>query len=900
MLPSPIRTFGAIAIAAAFMLLPFSVRAQSAPSSIGGTIVDAADGVPVAAANVRLDHGSQATTDVAGRFRFAALAPGDYRLAVSHDGYQPAVSDVLHLRSGERLVTTVPLQRATVELHVIAVTAAHPSDSLAKTSTFSRTLNTEELARRGVTRAGDALRELPGVNNGITGDTAALSDDINLSVRGIGTLETVAAIDGHPIGYGIKGGFNYQLSPVFPFRNVQLLYGSGGSDLLGVNAIGGVVNFQTLDPTPQQQISLTQGYGTFDRLSTSATATGTMGRLGYALAYGVSGLDGPLRNDYLYQPNAAYDQSAADPGVRALGVYRDDSSAVSRAGLAKLRYDFNDANALTFASTIASYWNDKTGNGDGDYLDYAPALAFGQQLLAAKKPSDPCGAGTFTATNANGVTNGAGPGGIPDGGIRCQTPQQYAGFNAGWQGAGPSWQALHLNDEDLSYSHDGARSAQAMQLFTSRYATNADRRFNLPFRDAFGDNGNSKTSQVTSTGAIAKTNFYSTNNDLTLGASYLDNAYLIRAVNRTFKVTQGSPVDYETAYFASDAFHPERSPFTAYVNVWAKHASATNSSYVDPRVAIVYRASSRDVVRASYGVTTTQPSSDMLEEPFIEAPPGGAGGGTPIACGALNSIGSAPSSLLQPERGTDLEAGLAHRWSSDSETQLSLYDVNVFNKLYSTVVPLSQTGTAFIDPAYLASVSAQIDAKCGAGSSAALLGVSGNFNVGTLRATGADLSGRLRANRHLFFDYDWALTSTVLLGANTALLQANETLVPGDQLPRLPLHTFTGAIDQTFPGGFNLRYTLHAVSANNTKALPAYDYSDLRMSYPLKDAMLSVTVSNLFNQWADIRGLRYEGVPLPLNSFAGPAAYAPYTGANATERFGLPYRGVYFSYQRRL
>ncbi len=889
MFARPAQNVAAGLLAAALLLSPNFARAQSAPSTIAGTVVDATDGVPVESATVRLDGGVARTTDNAGRFEFPALAPGDHRVAVTHEGYQPVISDVLRLRGGERLITTVPLQRATQELHVIAVTAAHPTDTLAKTSTFSRTLNTEELLRRGVTRAGDALRELPAVNNGITGDTAALSDDINLSVRGIGTLETVAAIDGHPIGYGIKGGYNYQLSPVFPFRNAQVLYGSGGSDLLGVNAIGGVVNFQTIDPTPGQEVSVTQGYGTFDKLATNATMTGTSGRLGYALAYGVSGLDGPLRNDYLYQSNAAYDQSATDPAVRSLGVYRDDSSAVSRAGLAKLRYRFNDANALTFASTIASYWNDKTGNGDGDYLDYAPALAFAQQLLASKKPSDPCGAGMFTATNANGAPNGTAPGGTPDGGTRCQTPQQYAQFNAGWQGAGPSWQALQLNDEDLSYRHEGLRSAQDFQLFSSRYGTNADRRFNLPFHDALGDNGNSKSSQVTSTGAIATTTFVSSGNDLTLGASYLDNAYLIRAVNRAFKVTQGSPTDYETAYFVSDAFHSERSPLTAYLNLWVKHASATNSSYVDPRLAFVYRASPRDVVRASFGATTTQPSSDMLEEPFIEAPPGGAGGGTPIACSSLNSIGSAPSSLLQPERGVDLEAGFAHRWFADSETQLSVYDVNVFNKLYSTIVPLSQTGTAFIDPAYLASVSAQIDAKCGAGSSAALLGVSGNFNVGTLRATGADLSGRMRVTRRLFVDYDWALSSTVLLNANASLLQANETLVPGDQLPRLPLHTFTGAIDQTFSGGLNVRYTLHAVSVNNTKALPAYDYSDLRLSYPLKDATVSVTVSNLFNQWADIRGLRYEGVPLPLNSYATAASYAPYTGANATERFGLPY-----------
>jgi hypothetical protein len=69
--------------------------------------------------------------------------------------------------------------------------------------------------------------------------------------------------------------------------------------------------------------------------------------------------------------------------------------------------------------------------------------------------------------------------------------------------------------------------------------------------------------------------------------------------------------------------------------------------------------------------------------------------------------------------------------------------------------------------------------------------------------------------------------------------------------------------------------------------------------YPLRRGTFSVTVSNVFNQWADIRGLRYEGVPLPLNGYATGASYAPYTGASAAEQFGLPYRTIYFNYELR-
>jgi hypothetical protein len=81
--------------------------------------------------------------------------------------------------------------------------------------------------------------------------------------------------------------------------------------------------------------------------------------------------------------------------------------------------------------------------------------------------------------------------------------------------------------------------------------------------------------------------------------------------------------------------------------------------------------------------------------------------------------------------------------------------------------------------------------------------------------------------------------------------------------------------------------------------LPAYDFSDLRLSAPLGRGTFTIAIDNLFNQWGFIEGLRYEGVPLALNAYAPASAYAPYTGAAATELFGLPSRSIFFSYELR-
>jgi outer membrane receptor protein involved in Fe transport len=178
--------------------------------------------------------------------------------------------------------------------------------------------------------------------------------------------------------------------------------------------------------------------------------------------------------------------------------------------------------------------------------------------------------------------------------------------------------------------------------------------------------------------------------------------------------------------------------------------------------------------------------------------------------------------------------------------------------------------------------------------------VTQTLNAGTMRARGADLSGRWRFTSHLFADYDWAVTSTALVNSPPGLLASNLTYIPGSQLPRVPLHTLDGSLGGTL-GEFDLRYTLHTVSANNTKSLPAYNYSDLLLTYsPRSEGTFSVFVTNLFNQYANVAGLIGLGVPLALNGYANAASYAPLIGTSATEQYGLPYRTIYFSYQLRL
>jgi len=913
-LSSCLRAIRAQALFCALVLILGALPARAAGSEIDGRVIDVQSGLPLANAVVTLvARAERVVTDATGRFTITGLAPGSYTVRGAHQGYQSADTATVAL-GVEPVSITIALNAIPTEsaLQTIGHSSTRAGASLQTASTISQTISPESLTQTNVFRVGDALRQLPGVNNGITGDTAALSDDLEISFRGIGTLETLTTIDGHPVGFGVPGGFNFQISPTAELRSVNVTYGSG-ANYLGYSAIGGTVDLQTLDPTPDHRENFEQGYGSFSRAETTIQTTGTTGRLGYAFAYSVGSSDGPINNDVFNQPSAAFDQSViqagGSPSVRALDHYLDDSLSVDRDGLFKFQYAASPISSLTFTGLADWKWVNKTGNGDGDYLPYQTALATGEGLLKSyKASSDPqvpaCPAGTFVATNANGAAkgsvigiNGYGPNGLPDGGLTCQTPQQYAAFNTGFQGVGPRYQTFAVDDAHLTYESTPAGFDFRFDAFTNRYNNFQDRLGQLPFLTAPGDTSSDKleNTNVGEAGLTGTAMVVRPNNDIGIGYTYLNTAYLIQTSTPTSS-TLGTPLIDESGLLFRDIYHPVGSPLTAYLTGNFEHSGGSSiNRYIDPKLALVYRASPHDIVRAAAGATTTQPAGNELDEPFTPTSVINGGGGATIKCGTnANTVASLPSSVLQPERGVDEDISYGHSFNAGSQIQMTLYDVNVYNKIYSATYPLTPALESLLTPAEIAAADAAVG-PCG-GNPLNYLAVKGNLNVGTLQAKGLLLNGRQRIAQRTFFDYDYTIDSTDIVSIPTQVLKSNLTLVPGAQLPNLPLHTGSVALDQGFARGVEVRYTLDAFSANNSKNLPGYTLSSLRLDVPLGTSRVTFSVQNLFNQYSFIEGMEGLGVPLALNQYATASSYQPYIGASATEQFGLPARGFYINY----
>src|SRR5579872_2376721 len=480
------------------LLFAFSMSRAAGTGSISGHVVDASTGLPLQGVLVTTEGPAtlSGTTNSNGAFVVSGLPAGYYILVTSLRGYESTSSDAIEVAEGKMAQATMSMQRsqAGAGARVLGRTTVRASQALQKASVIYASVNAAAAEKQGVYRAADLLRYLPAVVND-SSDTATWGDDITLDIRGIGSLETSTLIDGHPTGANI-GGYNFDMSPIFGLRDLNVVYGSGGGDLHGVDAIGGVVDMQTLDPTLKPDFSFTQGYGSFSKLTTALHMTGTVqgSKLGYAVAYGTQGQDGVIRRDVFYQPGAAYDQSAASiPAVRALGLYSDDSSLVNKGGLAKFRWAFAPNESLTLTALAMAWYDNKTGNGDGDYLPLDTALQKGLDNLASYSPPlaapfgptgtnlPNCNAGQFAGFNSGGWPNGYWPNGAPDGGFLCQTPQQWAALNAGYQGAGPAWQGYSNHDFSARWDLTQGKSTFVVNAFTNRLQHTYDRTFTLPF-----------------------------------------------------------------------------------------------------------------------------------------------------------------------------------------------------------------------------------------------------------------------------------------------------------------------------------------------------------------------------------------------------------------------------------
>jgi hypothetical protein len=296
--------FACAALIGVTALLPVAAAAQSRSSTIVGT-VHATEGAPIGGATVTLRGklNESTTTNAQGGYRFNAVPPGLYQIIVSKAGFLQTISTIAVAES-----TTVQAEIAiTPQSFSSLQTIAHVSTNapgyahINQSTAAINTISSEVFQEQSQTQVMNVLNETPGISVWTVPEANNGDDQFSpqtIQIRGALPYETESLIDGHATPLSLTGYFDPSILNPAVLQSVEVVKGPGSEPPEINYAIGGTVNFITLEPTRTPQAALSEQLDNWGGLATAIRLTGSTPSnfLQYAFAYATNGAPGPMQN----------------------------------------------------------------------------------------------------------------------------------------------------------------------------------------------------------------------------------------------------------------------------------------------------------------------------------------------------------------------------------------------------------------------------------------------------------------------------------------------------------------------------------------------------------------------------------------------------------------------------
>lgn len=289
-------------LAAAFVFAAAPPAVAATTSTVNGAVRDA-DGRPLAGAEVTLSGVVRLSkvTDNAGDFTFSDVPTGLYTIQISKPGFETYRNDNVAAFIGETVTVNATLAAASFSsLKTIAsVSTTTPGVAPINTSTAAvNTISSQVFTDQGSQQVTKVLNETPGIFTYTSGNAASPDAPQIPQIRGALPYETESLIDGHPVSVGFSGFFSPTLINPALLQDVEVVKGPGSMPTEINYAIGGTVNYRTLDPTSTPQQSFQVGTDRWGALTTAIKATGSTlhHKLDYAAGFASDGDPGPLQN----------------------------------------------------------------------------------------------------------------------------------------------------------------------------------------------------------------------------------------------------------------------------------------------------------------------------------------------------------------------------------------------------------------------------------------------------------------------------------------------------------------------------------------------------------------------------------------------------------------------------
>lgn len=318
-----VMTVGPVSAATAPAAHEVIAQASVPAASVSGTVTDA-QGSPLSGATVNLTGPSiySATTDAHGKFTLSNVAAGIYAVAVSKAGYNSVTQDELVVAAGSAQNVAVTMQAVTFtslrEIGRVQVTGRRGTFNTSPASVA--VIGAQNFQDQAQTQVMRLLDQTPGVVTGHPNGTAnqASPGAIQIpNVRGGLAFETSSLIDGHPLSVGRFG--NYVITFLDPsvLDAAEIVKGPGANVPTINYAIGGTVNFRTLEPSKELNSQLRIGADSFGGTQDNFRYSNTWGKLGLLVDFALNSTPGPLNN---FQALSAIPTGSTVTGTNSAGA----------------------------------------------------------------------------------------------------------------------------------------------------------------------------------------------------------------------------------------------------------------------------------------------------------------------------------------------------------------------------------------------------------------------------------------------------------------------------------------------------------------------------------------------------------------------------------------------------
>jgi len=230
-------------------LFSFSVIKSQERSSVKGYIKY--NNEPVAKASVIMNNQNLKTiSDTAGFFQFADVTEGSYTLHVTMVGFEP-LHQKINVRSGEEAEVYISLQPKTSLLDDVVITGTMKEVKRIESPVPVEVYTPQFFRKNPTPNIFESLQNVNGVRPQLNCNVCNTGD---IHINGLEGPYTMVLIDGMPIVSSLSTVYGLSGIPNSLVERIEIVKGPASS-LYGSEAVGGLINIITKNPTNAPQFS---------------------------------------------------------------------------------------------------------------------------------------------------------------------------------------------------------------------------------------------------------------------------------------------------------------------------------------------------------------------------------------------------------------------------------------------------------------------------------------------------------------------------------------------------------------------------------------------------------------------------------------------------------------------